>query len=193
MARSGSLSRDDWTTAALAALAERGVSAVAVEPLALALGTTKGSFYWHFTDRAELLGATLDLWEHVATRAVTDELDAVDDPGERLRLLFAMTFGSTSNGRVDVALMAAAADPVVADALQRVIGQRVGWLERNFRAMGLTAAEARPRALLAYTAWIGLAQLQHSLPSAVPTGAARSRYLDHVLATLALDRGTTGR
>jgi AcrR family transcriptional regulator len=188
MARTGSLSRDDWTAAALTALSERGVGAVAVQPLASVLGATKGSFYWHFSDRAELLGATLDLWEHRATHAVTEQLDAVDDPAERLRLLFGMTFGSTANGRVDVALMAAADDPVIADALARVTARRVAWLERNFRAMGLPAPQARRQALLAYTAWIGLAQLQQAVPSAVPSGAARARYLDHLLATLSLRR-----
>lgn len=50
------LSKADWTEAALAALARDGLASVAVEPLALQLGTTKGSFYWHFTDRADLIG-----------------------------------------------------------------------------------------------------------------------------------------
>ena len=184
MARTGSLTRDDWTAAALTALAERGVTAVAVEPLAAVLGTTKGSFYWHFSDRAELLGATLDLWEHVATQSVVASLAEIDDPSERLRVLFGMTFGSAANGRVDVALMAASADPTIADVLARVTGQRVDYLDHNFRAMGLPAAEARRRALLAYTAWIGLAQLQHAVPAAVPTGVARTRYLDHLLIAL---------
>jgi AcrR family transcriptional regulator len=180
--RARTLSRDDWTAAALGALGERGLAAVAVEPLAAGLGATKGSFYWHFADRAELLAATLELWERVATDQVTASLDTLDDPAERLRRLLGLTFGSTDNGRVDVALMAAAADPVVAAALERVTARRVDYLEGNFRAMGLVGAQARRRALFAYTAWIGLAQLQHAVPSAVPSGAARARYLDHVLA-----------
>jgi AcrR family transcriptional regulator len=185
MQRTGSLNRDDWTRAALAALAERGIGAVAVEPLAAALGTTKGSFYWHFTDRAELLAATLELWERVATQQVTASLYELEDPAERLRVLFGLTFGSTANGRIDVALLAAAADPVVAATLERVTAQRIEYLEGNFRAMGLSKAASRRRALFAYTAWIGLAQLQHTVPSAVPTGKARALYLDHILATVA--------
>ncbi|MDQ6732181.1 MAG: TetR/AcrR family transcriptional regulator, partial [Actinomycetota bacterium] len=53
------LSRTDWTEAALLALAHDGLAGVAVQPLARRLGATKGSFYWHFADRAELIAATL--------------------------------------------------------------------------------------------------------------------------------------
>ena len=45
------LGREAWEDAALAALGRGGLASVAVEPLAVALGTTKGSFYWHFADR----------------------------------------------------------------------------------------------------------------------------------------------
>src|SRR3546814_3926398 len=53
--RSGRLSADDWAQAALEQIAEQGVLAVAVEPLARRLGVTKGSFYWHFPSREALL------------------------------------------------------------------------------------------------------------------------------------------
>ena len=49
------LSREAWAAAGLRALTDGGVAAVAVEPLAASLGTTKGSFYWHFSDREELV------------------------------------------------------------------------------------------------------------------------------------------
>ena len=49
------LDRRAWVEAALAALAEGGAAAVKVERLAAKLKVTKGSFYWHFRDRDELL------------------------------------------------------------------------------------------------------------------------------------------
>ena len=55
------LAREDWVDAALAAIAEGGVAAVAVEPIAARLGTTKGSFYWHFHDRDAGLSQPLRL------------------------------------------------------------------------------------------------------------------------------------
>ncbi|HEX7681708.1 MAG TPA: helix-turn-helix domain-containing protein [Thermoanaerobaculia bacterium] len=57
------LGRDDWLKAARTALLKGGVEAVRVEKLARKLGVTKGSFYWHFKDRVELLELLLREWE----------------------------------------------------------------------------------------------------------------------------------
>jgi AcrR family transcriptional regulator len=57
------LDRNDWLKAARLALLQGGVGAVRVEKLALDLNVTKGSFYWHFKDREELLEALLREWE----------------------------------------------------------------------------------------------------------------------------------
>ena len=57
------LSAEDWALAALDVIAESGLAAVAVEPLARRLGVTKGSFYWHFPSREALLVAALERWE----------------------------------------------------------------------------------------------------------------------------------
>ncbi|WP_344044119.1 TetR/AcrR family transcriptional regulator, partial [Saccharothrix xinjiangensis] len=66
------LSKQDWLTAALTALAGGGVGAVAVEPLAQRLGVTRGSFYWHFADRNALLHEALEWWESQGTEAVIE-------------------------------------------------------------------------------------------------------------------------
>lgn len=57
------LDRGDWLKAARMALLQGGVEAVRVEKLARNLHVTKGSFYWHFRDREELLEALLREWE----------------------------------------------------------------------------------------------------------------------------------
>src|ERR687893_303054 len=77
------LSREDWIGAALQALADDGPSGVAVERLAARLGTTKGSFYWHFKDREELITEALATWEREDTDAVIEEMKEISDPVER--------------------------------------------------------------------------------------------------------------
>jgi AcrR family transcriptional regulator len=57
------LGREDWLRAARLALLRGGLEAVRVEKLARDLGVTKGSFYWHFEDRDELLELLLREWE----------------------------------------------------------------------------------------------------------------------------------
>jgi AcrR family transcriptional regulator len=57
------LGKKDWMRAARLALLKGGVDAVRVERLARDLHVTKGSFYWHFKDREELLELLLREWE----------------------------------------------------------------------------------------------------------------------------------
>src|SRR5215831_599523 len=95
------LSADDWAGAALAALAEGGLAAVAVEPLAARLGATKGSFYWHFANRSALQEAAVLRWEERHTEAVIARLAGLADPAERLRRLFDTVFRTGDDGDGD--------------------------------------------------------------------------------------------
>src|SRR5687768_16979730 len=92
------LSRDDWTEAALDALAGTGLAAVAVDPLARRLGATKGSFYWHFANRDELIDATLERWERRDTTEVIAAIGALADPRERLVALGRRAYGDAARG-----------------------------------------------------------------------------------------------
>lgn len=56
-------SREDWIAAARKVLVKSGVDSIKVDRLASDLRTTRGSFYWHFTDRDDLLNALLHDWE----------------------------------------------------------------------------------------------------------------------------------
>src|SRR3546814_20839261 len=86
--RKGRLSAEDWAQAALDLIAENGVAAVAVEPLARRLGVTKGSFYWPFPSRHALLQAALERWASVQQEAVFGPLPTIPHPRDRPRTLF---------------------------------------------------------------------------------------------------------
>lgn len=179
------LRRRDWAHAALRAVAGGGVSAVAVEPLAADLGATKGSFYWHFADRDALVRAALELWEREHTEAVIVAMDADGDPAARLRRLFRTITAHADVDRVEVALLADAADPRVAPVLARVNERRVGYVADIYAELGVPRSRARQRALLAYSAYLGHLQLMHATP-AVLTGdpAVWDGYIDEVLRVL---------
>lgn len=178
------LTPHDWAAAGLTALAEGGLAAVAVEPVAARLGATKGSFYWHFPDRAALVDAVLALWERVATHDVVARLDEVPEPAARFEALFELTFADPRAGVVDAALLAHASDARVAPVLERVTRARVEWMARTFRACGVPAAEAGDRALEAYVLWVGLLQLTAAVPQVLPAGEDGDRFLRSVLARL---------
>ncbi len=177
------LSASDWTAAALDALAEGGLAAVAVEPLATRLGATKGSFYWHFTNRDALLTAVLERWERTDTEDVIAYVEAEPAGPARLRALIAGAVGTRTgeSARVELALQATAGHPLVAPVLARVTRRRMEYLAAQFGEMGFPPDEAGRRGQLAYTSYLGLAQLAHATPAEADLSAA---YLDTMLRTL---------
>lgn len=173
------LTRDDWTRAALFALAVRGTAGVAVEPLAVALGATKGSFYWHFANRDELVRSALALWEREGTDEIIERLHHLEDPVERLRLTLGAAMTDEGEGEhipPDAALLAAAGEPLVAPVVRRVHAKRLAFLEQCFRDMGLPPAESRHRARIAYSVYLGWFRQLQGQNGEPPSSRERAAY-----------------
>lgn len=166
------LGREDWVRAALAALAQDGPGGVAVERLAGALGVTKGSFYWHFTNRAELVEAALDLWEQDGTVGVIARLDEIADPMQRLNALFAESFGQREHGLAEASLATHSAHPGISERLARVTRLRVDYVARILGELGTPPGEVHPRAVAFYAAYLGYFQLLRSAPDLAPEPSA---------------------
>ena len=150
------LNREAWLQAALDVLAESGVEQVRVEPLARRLGVTKGSYYWHFKDRRDLLDALLVWWE---AKAGTELLNAIEvkggTPAEKLwHLMERLTL---AEGDVhDPAMRAwARLDAAASQCLERVDRLRLGYLEGLFTQMGQDRDQAMARARLVHFYQVG--------------------------------------
>jgi AcrR family transcriptional regulator len=148
----------DWTDAALDALATGGVAAVTMERLAKALGATRGSFYWHFENRDELIDVALEKWEREHTTDLIPRAEAISDPAERLGFLFRQAYERPADP-IEIALAWAADEPHVAPAVARVTRTRLEFLRRIFTELGLADDEAADRAWLAYGFYVGHHQL----------------------------------
>jgi AcrR family transcriptional regulator len=173
------LDRDAWTAAALEALEAGGLAAVAVEPLARRLNVTKGSFYWHFANRRELLDAMLERWKVDHVDAPLAALAGVDDPARRLRAL-----ADTASGKppsIFIRLLDAVDDPAVRATVAYAAEARVAFLARAFRELGMTTARARRQALVFYSAYVGLAHLGRDAPEVIGDRRAVSRQLAELL------------
>jgi AcrR family transcriptional regulator len=171
------LSREAWVKAASNLIAQEGVQAVAVEPLALALGVTKGSFYWHFQTRDELIHAALEAWEQDQSADVVTRYGGIEDPRRRLRVLLFAAFEDVENGRFFAALAVSSEDPRVQPYLRRATERRLAFGVEAFQALGLTESEAKERALLAYAAYAGYFQLLRTTPAAVAAVTDVSGYV----------------
>lgn len=182
--RHARLSAEDWAQAALDLIAEQGVSAVAVEPLARRLGVTKGSFYWHFPSRDALLQATLERWEQVEQEQVFGSLEEVADPRVRLRALFQLVAHEVRLHVIYSELLKALDHPAVRPVIDRVSKSRMDYLVASFRQAGLSSTEARHRARLAYAAYVGFLQLSIQMQQPKQAREDFEAYVEHVIATL---------
>jgi AcrR family transcriptional regulator len=180
----GRLSADAWVDAALDLIAEQGVAALGVEPLARRLGVTKGSFYWHFESRDALLEAALKRWETREMEGLIREADRIADPRERLVDLFRRTSREMRTHVIYSALLKALDHPAVRPVMQRLSQRRIQYLALAFRALGLSRRDAINRARLSYAAYVGFLQLILQLRLQRIDPADYDAYVEHVVETL---------
>src|SRR5215213_804939 len=176
------LDREAWTRAALDAFEETGPSGVAVVPLARDLGVTRGSFYWHFESRDELLAAALELWEHEHSDAILEALQELHDPRARLEALGRAATSKPPS--IFIQLLRAADDPIVGRVLERASRRRREVLAKAYGDSGLSPAAARRRALIAYAQYVGLAFLVSEDPELLPDERSRAAYARELAAVL---------
>jgi AcrR family transcriptional regulator len=176
--------RSAWVAEGLRALAASGPDAVRVEPLAKALGVTKGGFYWYFGDRNALLGELLDTWEREMVREVIARVDGEGgDARARLRRLFAIADtaeGMTANLGTDLAVRDwARRDPAVAERLRRVDNQRMDYLRSLYGAICADDDEVEVRCTISFALWIGshLMAVDHGSRSRADVLELTSRWL----------------
>ncbi|WP_299025298.1 TetR/AcrR family transcriptional regulator [uncultured Sulfitobacter sp.] len=148
------LSPEKWIDAGFAALCAQGPQALAAEPLARQLGTTKGSFYWHFKDVPAYHAALLRHWHAKALADVVERLGDDGPPDARLR---SFGHGILKNGNEAALRLWAQSDPIVAASLAEVDAERTTYINTLLRQFDLRNP-AFGDAVLA--ALIGLPQIQ---------------------------------
>ncbi len=161
--RQSRLARSDWINAALDVMAAKGIDGVSVEALASELGVTKGSFYWHFKTRGELVSTALGEWAIHQTQERLDQLSSIADPRERLLRLIGAR-GVTIHP-MDIQLVASLDHPAVSSTLQKHHRLWLDFAEDIYRELGCPDTQAALRAVLAYGSYIGLVVLHAADPS----------------------------
>lgn len=143
-----SLDRREWVEGAIDALADEGVAGMCVEALAKRLGVTKGSFYWHFKDRHDLVDAVLQTWQAGRIREVDRHVTAGSGRAQLLQLID--SYGDDCREiAIELAVRDwARRDAQAATAVEAVDRHRLESACRLFVATGLGEAEARSRSLL---------------------------------------------
>jgi AcrR family transcriptional regulator len=159
------LSAGDWLDQGLKTLAKSGFTALKAEPLAKAMGVSRGSFYWHFADVGVYHAALLKHWRDVATEQVIANLEEISKDRDALSLLLRRAFSSTPALENAVRTWASV-DPAARAAVQAIDQRRLGYIEILLKQSGLPDDAARARAQILYWAFVGFALSDKPLPPA---------------------------
>ncbi|MDI6746090.1 MAG: TetR/AcrR family transcriptional regulator [Rhodocyclaceae bacterium] len=158
------LDRAAWIAGALDIVAQDGIDGLRVESLAKRLGVTKGSFYWHFKDRRDLIDAVLDDWRAGRIRDIRKQTTAA--PGnEEAALRHTIEVYAAARNRKGISIEAsirlwARQDANGLAVVEEVDAERLESTRRLFLARNLPPAEAAARSALLYAYVFGFSMMQ---------------------------------
>jgi AcrR family transcriptional regulator len=149
------LDRDAWLKKALDILFAHGISQVKIEVIARKLKLTKGSFYWHFRNRDDLLRSMVEWWRENQLRFISGLTHSHADPQGIIRAVITFT-QHTEDSNHDIAMREFARfNKQAARAVAEVDQLRVSYLAEMFLAAGFDALEASLRARTLYFYQVG--------------------------------------
>lgn len=186
------LNEQDWVDAAMKILVNENVRGIRIDTLCAKLGVTKGSFYWHFGARNDLLVAMLKTWRRKMTLNVIKSITLSGETArERLRILLALPRrkNSPANARIEMSIRDwARRVQMPKEAVQEVDLIRMDYFTRLFRDMGVDDTEAEKRAYITYCLMMGDSVLHQTLP-----GAHRDAFLDGAMELITYGAPDQGR
>ena len=155
------LTRDDWLDEAFKAVVTGGFDSVKVLSLAEKLKVTRGSFYWHFTDHADLIGSLLMRWK-LAQLELDAKLkslqsgDALKDLDLVVDAAFLQAGSELENLRFEQAMRALSHHhPMAEELLVEVDAGRMDLFQSKFLVLVKDPTTARDLAALLYLAIAG--------------------------------------
>jgi AcrR family transcriptional regulator len=149
--KSKRLSRESWIKGAFDTLYEEGIDQVRIERLAKRLEVTKGSFYWHFKNRSELLEALIEHWNDEMTKTVLENAKMFPgDPKQRIfgTLRYIISYEKTKYDPVVRAW--ANHDPKAQKYVEKVDKMRISFLTQLFNDANFNEEESGIRARMLY-------------------------------------------
>ncbi len=156
------LQRFDWLQQALELFVDEGINAVRITRLAEELGVTRGSFYWHFANREELIDALVSFWKDKNTAAFTGAVSRAETLDDGILQLFETCVDTTQfDSRLDLALREwARRSTSIRASIDTEDKARIDALQDFFTRFGYGMPEALIRARVLYYSQIGFYALE---------------------------------
>lgn len=173
------LTRAEWLVVAIRIFIAEGVDAVRVTRLAGELDVTRGSFYWHFADRDDLISAIVEFWARKNTAAVASAVDGIEDLAAGILALFDTWIDpGVFDPRLDLAIREwARRDPAIHKAVENADARRIAAISALYGRCGYGKEEAFIRARVIYFTQVGYYALAVKEPLARRLGFLESYYL----------------
>ena len=151
------LGRVDWLRAALLCLIKDGIASVQITRLATSLGASRGSFYWHFKSRQELLDGLMNEWSAVNGQRITQVLDSADSLDRGVLSFFAVWNNPDNfNSPLEQAVRDwARLDRRVLGVVRSEDTNRISVIAALFERFDYVPQEATVRARILYFAQVG--------------------------------------
>ena len=159
------LSAQDWLRLGVKTLAAQGFTALKADPLAKAMGVSRGSFYWHFADIGAYRAAILKYWREIATDEIIADIEADAGNGDPLARLLRRAF-STRPGLENAVRTWATMDDSARAAVQAIDQRRTDYIGHMLTQAGLPDDVARARAQILYWTFLGFALSEKPLAKA---------------------------
>jgi len=151
------LQRFDWLLKALEIFIGEGIEAVRITRLADELKVTRGSFYWHFSNREDLIDALVDYWKSQNTQAIVDSVSTAKSLSDGVFGFFETCLDNKLfDPRLDLAIREwARRSDDIRQQLDSADNARIAALTEFFQRFEYAMPEAFIRARVIYFAQIG--------------------------------------
>lgn len=176
-----SLNRDVWISEAIRIFIAEGIEAVRVLRLANVLNVTRGSFYWHFKDRADLLNCISDYWVETNINKISLALNSGDTLHEcLLAVLERWVLEIDFSPRLDMAMRHwAQINPNIDKKVREADLKTIQSFKGIFEKFGYPAEEAFIRGRNLYMMQVGYYVLDLKEPVAVRLGYLETYFLTY--------------
>ena len=196
-----SLQRSDWLRQALTVFVTSGIDAIRITRLAADLDVSRGSFYWHFENREELIDAVVEFWKRKNTEAIRLAVRDASSLEKGIFYYFEIIVDEKMfDPRLDLAVREwARRSPKIRALVDSEDNQRIEALRQFYLRFDYAMPEALIRARVLYFSQIGFYALsvQESLSTRATyteayfecfTGRTldareRVKFVDHILST----------
>ncbi|MEM9422490.1 MAG: TetR/AcrR family transcriptional regulator, partial [Pseudomonadota bacterium] len=184
MAKPIKTSAEQWVRCAKLALMNEGISGVKIDRLAKSLDVTRGGFYHHFQNRAQLLDELLKLWsaENIFVPHVPPPYTAPEAHHYLDRLIEYLIDEEMFSPDFDLAVRAwARTDARAKLAVDEVDARRLSALTKIFAALDYSNEEATTRARVFYFHQIGSYVMGHHHIQSKPQRHKEAHMYLHIL------------